>query len=284
MTEWQVTRFENWAFHHPQPLREGAEIILALHGFTGSGLDFRPLAEHAGSPKALWAAPDLPGHGTTGVLDVEASSLDAMAEVLERFVGIYKLRPHVLGYSMGARLALHWALRGNTRFRSLTLVGGTAGIADDNERAKRKAQDNALAAHIRRTGTKAFAEEWEQRPIISSQERIPAEILKAMKARRRNHPAEGLARSLEAAGTGAMTPLWEMLPSLSNPLLIIAGEEDSKFVRISETLTNAVPIVKFHLIPLVGHCAHLEDSTSFLSEFAKQVANQDILPHPNHSL
>jgi pimeloyl-ACP methyl ester carboxylesterase len=74
--------------------------LLALHGFTGSGADFAPLAAALG--RAV-IAPDLPGHGgTSGPPLGVAACADALALLLTR---LSLRRVDLLGYSLGGRTA-----------------------------------------------------------------------------------------------------------------------------------------------------------------------------------
>lgn len=84
----------------------GAPVVL-LHGLTGSTAYLQPLAEGLAATHRV-IAPDLPGHGGTGLpadLTVEASArllADACAQL-----GVE--RPAVIGHSFGAPLAVAWA-------------------------------------------------------------------------------------------------------------------------------------------------------------------------------
>ena len=83
-------------------------------------------------------AVDLAGHGPgPHPDDPDAYSIDAMAEaVLDR----HDEPVHLVGYSMGGRVALTAACRFPGRVRSLSLIGASAGIADPDGRADRAAR------------------------------------------------------------------------------------------------------------------------------------------------
>ena len=57
-------------------------------------------------------------------------------EIISKAVGSSK-RVILLGYSMGGRLALNWALNHPERVQKLILIGASPGIADDTESAER---------------------------------------------------------------------------------------------------------------------------------------------------
>ena len=78
---------------------------------------------------------------------------------------------HLLGYSMGGRLALYFALAYPERTRTLTLVSASPGIASLTERAERRRRDNALADRIEQDGIAAFVDYWQSLPMWKSQRR-----------------------------------------------------------------------------------------------------------------
>ena len=233
--------------------------ILALHGFTGSGQDFAPLAQRI--PFHL-TAPDLPGH-TPDFQGPDAPS--AFTDAVDELAGLIEAPVVIWGYSMGGRFGLSLALRHPGRVRGLILIGASPGLEDPQERRARQARDRALAQRIRSKGTPAFLEEWRRQPLISSQDAIDAKIRAPMDARRALHRAEGLAYSLEVHGTGSMPSYWRRLKELACPTLAIFGEDDIKFANIARQMHTRQPLISPTSIEGAGHCAHLENMDAFLS-------------------
>ena len=94
---------------------------IALHGFTGEGADFADLRSHLPAA-ADFLAPDLPGHGARrGLRQAGDYSLRAHLAIIDEAVGGHE-GVTLLGYSMGGRLALHWALQNPGRWRRLVLI------------------------------------------------------------------------------------------------------------------------------------------------------------------
>jgi 2-succinyl-6-hydroxy-2,4-cyclohexadiene-1-carboxylate synthase len=230
--------------------------ILALHGFTGGGLDFAPLAIEL---ERQLVAPDLPGHG--GSECPGDAHQYRMPRTVSRLVGLLDAldlpRLPLLGYSMGGRTALHLACAHPDRFSALVLVGATPGIRDADERTARRRSDDLLAASILKAG-QAFADSWEERPIIASQRRIAAPWGERMRQRRRASDPRGLAGSLRGMGTGRMGSLWTQLAGMPVPTLLITGQQDRKFGAIARDMLGLLPRATHVVVPSAGHCAHLE--------------------------
>ncbi len=65
-------------------------------------------------------------------------------------------RAHVLGYSMGGRLALSLAASAPARVKTLLLESSSPGLKTDAERRARQERDEALADRVEREGLEAF--------------------------------------------------------------------------------------------------------------------------------
>ena len=126
---------------------------------------------------------------------------------------------------MGGRVALHVALRlaaaAPERLAALVLESASPGIADDGERAARRAADDALADEIERDGVAAFVERWERLPLCDSQRALPASARERLRAQRLASDPRGLANSLRGLGAGATQPLHHRLRELGLPTLLL---------------------------------------------------------------
>lgn len=232
--------------------------LVLLHGFLGDGAAMDGLAAALGSGYET-IAPDLPGHGRAAdrvtPTDGFTTCLDDLAATL---AAAGHASAHWLGYSMGARIALAFALRHPARVRSLVLVAGRAGIADQAERAARRSADAALAARIEAIGMAAFAAEWLAQPLFATLARLGPEQLAAERAARARHDAAGVAAALRALGPAAQPPLHDRLGELAMPVLLIAGALDAPFVAHAHALAAAIPQAELAIVEGAGHAVHVE--------------------------
>jgi 2-succinyl-6-hydroxy-2,4-cyclohexadiene-1-carboxylate synthase len=230
--------------------------LLALHGFTGSGVDWSPVASRVPGD---WAAPDLLGHAGSPCSDPERFAFADQARdvgALRRALGWE--RPLLLGYSFGGRLALGALAAEPQSYLGAVLIGATAGISDPPARTQRLADDRVRAEVLGHLGATRFLQSWQRRPLLATQRRIAPEHRERMSRARELHEAEGLALSLRGAGTGSMPPLWGRLSEVSVPVLLLSGSEDPKFQALARDLAAALPRARCVTIEGAGHCAHLE--------------------------
>ncbi len=230
-------------------------MILALHGFTGTGADFTAVldgfAHHA---------PDLIGHGRAPAPRSVAAY--AMDRVVEGLLSSHTGSHVVVGYSMGGRIALQMALRAPERVDKLVLIGANPGLEGPAAKARQK-MDQVLAHRIEREGVDDFCDYWQQIPILRSQNRIDPPILSGLRSRRRQQRPHGLANCLLGMGTGAMPSVWSRLPELSMPVLLVTGVEDFKFTSIAQRMAGVIAGCEHVALPVAGHTAHLEQPAAF---------------------
>ncbi len=230
--------------------------VVALHGFTGSGADFDPLRACL-TPLTDVATPDLPGHGSKGSQRQMADySLSAHMDVMSEAATAEQVT--LVGYSMGGRLALHWAIAHPQRVRRLILIGAGPGLATPEERDERRLGDATLAEFIRTRGLEAFFKYWHNQTFFQPMMRLPKERLEPILARRALNDPEGLAMSLENVGTGTLPSLWHRLKEIRFPVDLVTGEHDEKFTRLAHEMGAHLPKARHSLIEGAGHAVHLE--------------------------
>ena len=231
--------------------------VVAIHGFTQTGRSWPPqLVEHLQAEGYEVLTPDQAGHGTAS--NVRANLMEGAARLAELGPATY------VGYSMGGRLALHVAVHHPAAVERLVLIGATAGIEDDAERAERKHADDELAATIQRDGVDAFLVRWLANPLFAS---LPAEA-SGIEYRRENTP-EGLAASLRLMGVGTQQPLWSRLGDVHVPVQLLVGELDQKFTALAIRMADAWGgPARVEVVHNAGHAVHLEHPLEVASRIA----------------
>lgn len=157
----------------------------------------------------------------------------------------------LVGYSLGGRLALRFALRNPERIRSLTLLSTHCGLSKEEERLRRLQEDRKWAQKILTFPFDEFLNSWYDQPVFSSikhNEELKQMILWMRTAQR---PKE-LARALMTWSLGRQSDYQERLLSFNHPLKIVYGEHDEKFAILYQNWPCALEIKG------AGHVLHLE--------------------------
>lgn len=252
----QVTLNSHSLFYHEQGDPQGAPILF-LHGFPFSHEMWTP--QLRAMPERFHViAPDIRGHGASDMGDGQYS--------LEFFVDdLFALMDHLAlpsvtlcGLSMGGYIALRARERQPQRVRALVLCD-TRSEADSNEARLRR---TAIVRTVKTEGVEAFAEEF--LPLIFAPHSF------------RDHPeAVALCRRLICAnapfgisGTaialGLRTDTTASLSSISEPTLILVGEQDMLTPPdVSEAMHNRIARSEYHVIPCAAHMSNLENPEEF---------------------
>ena len=258
---------------------DGPPLVL-LHGFTGSAAAWGDLARRLAARRRVIAF-DLPGHGASPApRDPTDARLPQVADALVRALASLGVRDaDWIGYSLGARTALHVAVAHPEAVKSLILEGGSPGIADSVERAARAEADARLADAIERDGLERFVDDWLAQPLFATQARLPTDVRTRERARRLRGSAAGYAASLRATGTGTQEPLWERLAEIRARVLLVAGALDVKFCAIAHAMAAALRDARVAIVPGAGHAVHLERPDAWLDEVEPFLAGERTHAH-----
>lgn len=258
--------------YHVEVCGEGTPLLL-LHGFTGDSSTWTPFCGTWGKQAKL-IIPDLIGHGkteTTADVDITRYSIEAAAndllQILEKN-GVEKV--DLLGYSMGGRLALTFAILFPEKVNRLILESASPGLSSETEREERRMKDRELAYFIKDNGISKFVDYWERIPLFETMMNLPAAVKDSIRQQRLSQSEKGLANSLIGMGTGSQPSWWEKLSNLENKVLLLTGEKDEKFCRIAEKMQKELKNSTWTIINNSGHAIHVEEKEKFgtiVSEF-----------------
>ena len=237
--------------------------VLLLHGFTGRG------AAWGAYPRLLrtsWRTivVDLPGHGRTASgepwrITIERTA-DDLAEMLER---LGASPAAVVGYSLGARVALRLAVAHSEVVARIVLESPSAGIPTAAERIARRDADEALAGRLERDGIEAFVTEWEAQSIFASHASLSGRRAARIRSIRLSNRAEGLAASLRGAGMSRMEPLLDRLAEIGAPTLVVAGALDTIGCARARVIARGIPGARLEIVDGAGHTPHEERPADF---------------------
>jgi len=236
-------------------------LIVALHGFTGTAESMGELVERVRGDRPAVLI-DIVGHGQSDAPSaLEPYSMGSVVDQVLSVVGPHQPGTvHLLGYSMGGRVALSIAARAPWFFASVTALSASPGIADPRERQARYDDDHALAERLEKIGLEAFVDEWLSLELFAPYRAAIGDAgVRATRNERCGANPVGLANSLRGTGTGSMPPVWHALPSIRTPLLSVAGALDTKYVHLGRRMAEAAHNGRAEVVEGCGHVVHVEN-------------------------
>ncbi|MBO0960282.1 2-succinyl-6-hydroxy-2,4-cyclohexadiene-1-carboxylate synthase [Neobacillus sp. MM2021_6] len=251
--------------YHVEVCGNGTSALVVLHGFTGDASTWMPFFESWGQ-HSLVIAPDIIGHGKTeSPNEIKRYQIEVAASDLNRILDELAVEQiDLLGYSMGGRLALTFALLFPNRVRRLILESASPGLETEDERELRRMKDTELAKFIVNEGITSFVDYWEDIPLFSSMKRLPAEVIQSIRSQRLHNSVLGLANSLLGMGTGAQPSWWgSPIKKLECEVLLLTGAEDKKFCGIAERMLKSLKKGSWVAVENCGHAIHVEESQKF---------------------
>jgi 2-succinyl-6-hydroxy-2,4-cyclohexadiene-1-carboxylate synthase len=266
---------------HVQKHGSGAGVpVVLVHGFTGNARAWRSVILEGLSQLGPVLAVDLPGHGSSPASGNPGDY--RMDRVVALLVGVLETRgltgAHLVGYSMGGRVALATAIRHPDRVTRLVLESSSPGLPTAAERARRREQDEALARKIEDRGMEWFVDHWMALPLFATQRRLPPEIRDEARRRRLDLDPGALAAVLRGLGTGSQPSFWDALSRVRPPTLLLTGSEDEKYVRLARRMAEAIPRAIHRTVEGAGHTVHLEAPELWLQEVMRFLGEERTEP------
>ena len=241
------------------------EPIVFLHEFSGNLLSWAPQVE-ALSRNYQCITFNARGYPPSQVPDAagaysQARAADDVADVIAA-LGIDSA--HVVGLSMGGFAALHVAIRHPSRARTLVVAGCGYG-ANPSDQADHFAAMNREAKHAEAIGMSAYAQELAgsryAKPLRAKDEGAWRTFAQQLTA----HSALGMAMTLRSV-LARRPSLWHLEPQLariSQPVLLVIGDEDEPCIEPNLFLKRTLPDCALAIMPRAGHLLNLEEPARF---------------------
>lgn len=231
----------------------GPTVVLA-HGFGGSARNFGPQMR-ALKGRYRVVRYDALGHArseapTDPAAYTPATYVGDMGRVLDDVGADVAV---VGGLSMGAGIALRFAVAEPARVRGLVLCAFPAGADDPGGFAAKALR---FAERIERDGLEAAGEDYVWGPGT----RLDRSAVTFVRQGFLEHPAHGLALALRGV-IAAQPPVEAMRASLEGvrvPTLILVGSDDGPSRHASEALVRVLPNARLVVVPGAGHVVNLQ--------------------------
>ena len=227
--------------------------VIFLHGFT---LDRRMWSQQADyfSQRYYVILLDARGHGLSSAPNTGYSRDDRVEDLL-RFVeqlGLDKF--HLVGLSMGGSTAIGFALKYQTKLRSMTIVStGAAGY----KLPRNYGRYDELAKTV---GLEAARAEWRELSLkwFKGKRSGPHDLMKQM-----IDEHSGAIWLDPMRGKYPSVPDLEHVHEITVPTFIIAGERDRVFVPLSQQIHERIAGSRLSIMKDAGHMLNLERPNEF---------------------
>jgi 2-succinyl-6-hydroxy-2,4-cyclohexadiene-1-carboxylate synthase len=224
--------------------------IIALHGFLGLPSDWSHLnlandiipldLNHLDPKKGLWEWAD-----------------QLNSEIAGKFE-----KPFLMGYSFGARLALHMLIKQPHLWSGAIIVSGHPGLESEIERLIRIEDDKKWAYRLLHDPWDQLMRDWNAR-LVFSQKGFQFDRLET------DFDRVKLSQILVAGSLGNQDNLMPFIEGLSLPVYWMVGENDTKFSAIAKRVKLSHEDSELCVVPHAGHRLPWEEPTVFCEHIRK---------------
>ncbi|WP_223418910.1 2-succinyl-6-hydroxy-2,4-cyclohexadiene-1-carboxylate synthase [Shewanella inventionis] len=236
-------------FGHPN-----LPALVMLHGFLGSKDDWSILMPSL-SQHFHCICIDLPGHGANHLALTSPGFSQVSAHILAKVNELGVKQFHLLGYSLGGRIALHIAKDFPEALLSLTLESAHPGLTDDDQRDARANSDGLWAKKLQQLPITAFLSLWYQQAVFNDLSKQQKQQLITLRSH--NDPLR-LSNCYLATSLSLQQDCRNVLSQLSCPCYYLYGEDDTKFAQVAIDWQTQSGQSALQLQPLnaAGHNIH----------------------------
>ncbi len=244
--------------------------LLLLHGFLGDKQDWQALMPQL-SQHFYCICLDLPGHGDSPELEnspefnhsAHSGFIRTAQQIKYTLAALNIHQFHLLGYSLGGRIALHLMQLMPDNILSITLESCHPGLTDETQKQQRLINDKIWDERLQTLTIEAFLNQWYLQGVfaeLSSSQRT------ALIQRRSHNQVDGL-RSIYLATSLALQQDLSQLPNLDADKTrqnwhYFVGEQDNKFLTLARRWQQQAKI-SIHTFANAGHNVHLASPEQF---------------------
>ncbi|WGE78946.1 2-succinyl-6-hydroxy-2,4-cyclohexadiene-1-carboxylate synthase [Actinobacillus equuli] len=242
--------------------------VIFLHGLLGSQQDWQAVLDRLQNfPQIRPLTIDLPLHGASEYIACHgfAHARELIHQTILQYIGNQPF--YLVGYSLGGRLALDYALNANNpHLKHTILEGANIGLATDTERQARWQNDHQWAERFRHEPIVKVLNDWYQQTVFANLDQNKrSNLIK----KRQNNSGLAIATMLEATSLAKQPSYAQHLQQTTTPpITFFIGEYDQKFRNMAEQNQ-----LNYQVIPQAGHNAHYENSLSFTKALLKLITN-----------
>lgn len=247
-----------------------APPVVLLHGITGHARVWDHLARHLTPARRVFAV-DQRGHGDSDPAPDDDYRVGTMADDVAAFAGSLRLdRFALVGHSMGGRIAIKYAGDHAARLERLVIVD----IGPDINLPGLQRVRDMMANAPERIESEEWAVEYIRRAnplqnVDMLRERVRHGLRRQPDGELTWKYARGL-REMMRAGRRDTVDLWEPLPRITCPALVVRGaESDILAPDVAKKMAERLPDGRFVEIAGAGHTVPADRPEEFVAEIRR---------------
>ena len=216
--------------------------LIFLPGFMGRACNFDKLRSELSDYESI---------------GVEIPTADSWQENIQILADTTPHHSVLIGYSMGARLALGTALLANNKSIGLVLISGNPGLESDSQRKQRWQADQQWAQRLESEDKAVFLQDWYKQAVFSH---TPTAIRSDEVSRKLTYASDTWSKVMRVNSIAKQPNYWPTIKNLNMPVLTAAGEADEKYAKIAARFTrkSQSPLSRFKIFTECGHIVHRE--------------------------
>ncbi|PPR22833.1 MAG: 3-oxoadipate enol-lactonase 2 [Alphaproteobacteria bacterium MarineAlpha10_Bin2] len=232
-------------------------VVLFLHGIGGNRTNWRDQLP-AFAPHYLAVAWDARGYGLSDGYDGAFDFADVSADLARLLDHLKAERAHLVGLSMGGRIAADFYFRSSQRVASLTLVDTHTGFTDLSPALRKEDVDSRLAP------LKAGKTVADIAPVVASKllgpdatPEVRARLEESIASLRQEFYMKSVAATVEQDSVGDYS-------AINVPTHVMVGEHDPLTTpAMCRKLADQVKGAQFTIIPGASHLSNIENPSAF---------------------
>jgi len=225
---------------------------LFLHGFLGSYLDWQGVIDQLKSDYYCLA------------INIKHADYNQIFSFVENVLTDRCIdKCHLIGYSMGGRLAFCLATRYPDSWDKVVIESATPGLKSDEEIKERKIIEKQWLDKLKVYDIEKFISEWYDQAIFSNIKMH--QNFESLYKRRISTQKDLIIKNLTELSILKMPECWNKLKSIKNEMLFIAGEFDKKYIQIGMDIVIQNSYSKLKIVPQSGHNTHFENEKEFIN-------------------
>jgi 2-succinyl-6-hydroxy-2,4-cyclohexadiene-1-carboxylate synthase len=235
------------------------KAIFALHGFLGVPTDWNFL-DKLGIEVIKVDYMNIRGLTPDSPLERWGENFNLWVE--KNYPGYER---HLLGYSMGGRLAMQSLANKQKNWKSATFISSNFGLIEEQQKNIRIQEDQRWAQKFLTYEFSTVVREWNSQSVFINSQQEPVRNEK-------DYQEQLLAKCLTHWSLGNQKYFFEELVQINIPQLWLAGLSDSKYVDLIRKLEGQSPLIQTRVVKDASHRVIFDQPEAVLKEIQRIIS------------